>query len=211
SWKVFWSNTEKRKFFFYLAPFQAAVFVSSPFVTPYMLAQVRMDYGTYMTAIGILFVGKILALMILDRYRTNISGFSLLLFGAAAIVPLPGLWSVSTHHVFILVLQLFSGLAWACVEVGLALIFFKDIKQEEKVPMLTVYNLLNSVAIILGTYIGGKVLWYFGEKLTSYHAVFLLGSFTRAFSFLPLFQHIRRQQEVLAPPQVEKQAVNSLI
>lgn len=39
SWKVFWRGQHKKKFFAYLVPFQIAVYVSSPFVTPYMLAQ----------------------------------------------------------------------------------------------------------------------------------------------------------------------------
>jgi hypothetical protein len=84
-------------------------------------------------------------------------------------------------------------MAWAFVEVGLSLIFFKDLKQEEKVPMLTVYNLLNSMAIILGTYIGGKVLWVLGEKVSSYYAVFILGSFARAAGFYPLYRYVKTQ------------------
>lgn len=193
SWKVFWANSSKRQFFFYLAPFQAAVFVSSPFVTPYMLAQVKMNYGSYMTAIGILFVGKILTLTLIDRFRQNASGFSLLVFGAGAIVPLPAMWAVSSDLYFVCFLQLLSGMAWAFVEVGLALIFFKDLKQEEKVPMLTVYNLLNSMAIILGTYVGGKVLWVLGEKVSSYYTVFILGSFARAAGFYPLYRYVKTQ------------------
>lgn len=193
SWKVFWANTSKRQFFFFLAPFQAAVFVSSPFVTPYMLAQIKMDYGTYMTAIGILFIGKILALTLIDRFRGNTSGFNLLVFGAGAIVPLPAMWAVSSDPYFIFFLQFISGLAWAFVEVGLSLIFFKDLKQEEKVPMLTVYNLLNSLAIILGTYIGGKFLWFFGEKLSSYYMVFILGTVTRFAGFIPLYRYVKTQ------------------
>ncbi|WP_413944611.1 MFS transporter [Bdellovibrio sp. HCB-162] len=204
SWKVFWANTSKRRFFFFLAPFQAAVFVSSPFVTPYMLAQIKMDYGTYMTAIGILFVGKILALSLIDRFRGNTSGFSLLVLGAGAIVPLPAMWAVSSNSVFIFALQFVSGLAWAFVEVGLSLIFFKDLKQEEKVPVLTVYNLLNSLAIILGTYIGGKFLWFFGEKITSYYMVFVLGSVARFAGFLPLYFYVKTQMGTLSESTVQE-------
>lgn len=193
SWKVFWANKSKRQFFFYLVPFQAAVFVSSPFVTPYMLAQVKMDYGTYMAAIGILFIGKVMALTMIERFRGSASGVSLFMFGASAIVPLPALWAFSSHVYFIFFLQLLSGLAWAFVEVGLSLIFFKDLKHEEKIPVLMVYNLLNSVAIILGTFVGGKFLWFFGEKISSYYMVFILGSVSRAAGFLPLYLYTKSQ------------------
>lgn len=193
SWKVFWLNKEKRQFFFFLAPFQAAVFISSPFVTPYFLAQVKLDYGSYMTAIGLLFVGKILASFLIERYKGQVSSFRLLMFGAGAIVPLPAFWVLSTQPYFIFVLQVLNGLSWACVEVGLSLIFFKDIKQEEKVPVLTVYNLLNSIAIILGTALGAKILFFFGEKISTYYAVFLLGSLTRGLGFIPLYLYMKNQ------------------
>ncbi|MGZ3768659.1 MAG: MFS transporter [Bdellovibrio sp.] len=191
SWKVFWANKPKRQFFFFLAPFQAAIFISSPFVTPYFLAQVKLDYGSYMGAIGLLFVGKILALTLIDKFRGQASGFSLLLFGAGAIVPLPALWIISKHTYFIFGLQFLNGLAWAFVEVGLSLIFFADIKQEEKVPVLTVYNLLNSLAIILGTIVGAKILFFFGQTIGSYSAVFLLGSLARGLGFIPLYRYMK--------------------
>lgn len=197
SWKVFWANKKKRQFFFFLAPFQAAVFVSSPFVTPYMLAQVKMDYGTYMVAIATLFIGKIISLYTIERFRGNASGFRLLVFGAAAIIPAPAMWSLSSSPGFIFALQFYSGLAWAFVEVGLSLIFFKDLENEEKIPVLTVYNLMNSLAIILGTFVGGKFLWLFGEKISSYYAVFVLGSVVRAISFIPLYRFVRSQLLVL--------------
>lgn len=200
SWKVFWSNTSKRRFFFFLAPFQAAVFVSSPFVTPYFLAQIKLDYGTYMTAIGLLFVGKILALMLIERFRGQSSGLNLLMFGAGAIVPLPMFWLVSKHAYFIFGMQLLNGLAWAFVEVGLSLIFFSDIKQEEKVPVLTVYNLLNSLAIIIGTLLGAKILMVFGENTSTYYAVFVLGSLARALGFIPLYRYMKDQSLVNTEP-----------
>lgn len=205
SWKVFFANSEKRKFFFFLVPFQAAVFVSSPFVTPYFLAQMKMDYGTYMVAIALLFIGKILAVTVIERYKKHASGFHLLLFGAGAVIPLPTLWALSSSSYYIFFLQVLNGLAWAFVEVGLSLIFFKDLKQEEKIPVLTVYNLLNSLAIIVGTYFGGKILWIFGEKMSSYYIVFAVGSLSRAGAFIPLYRYVKGQG--LAPLQPSSHSV----
>lgn len=187
SWQVFWKNQEKRRFFFRLAPFQAAVFVSSPFVTPYMLAQVKMDYSQFMIATALLFIGKAFTTVAIEKFKGSTSGLNLFIFGAATIAPLPMLWAVSDTVEFIYALQLVSGLLWAFVEVGLALIFFKDLKHEEKVPILTVYNLLNSVAIILGTYVGGKILWLLGEQFSSYQVLFALAGVARFGGFLPLY------------------------
>lgn len=186
SWKTFWNNTEKRKFFFYLAPFQAAVFVSSPFVTPFMLAQLQMNYQQYMTAIALLFVGKTICMYLIEKHRRDISGTSMFVLGALLIIPFPMCWAFTTSVWASYLIQLGSGFAWAFVEVGLALIFFKDIKNEEKVPILTVYNLLNSVAIICGTLLGGKLLWLMGESLKSYQQLFVIAALFRLSALLPL-------------------------
>lgn len=200
SWAVFWKNKSKRQFFLRLVPFQMAVFISSPFVAPYMIAQVKMDYGTYMIAIGLLFVGKILTLALVDRFKASTSGAKLFMFGAAAIAPLPVMWAVSSDITFIYILQFVSGMTWACVEVGLSLIFFKDLRQEEKVPVTTIYNLLNSIAIILGTFVGGKILWYFGQQdFHSYSFVFVAGAIGRLASTWPLYRYFRAQSAEYVP------------
>lgn len=200
SWAVFWKNKSKRQFFLRLVPFQMAVFISSPFVAPYMIAQVKMDYGTYMIAIGLLFVGKILTLALVDRFKASTSGAKLFMFGAATIAPLPAMWAVSSDITFIYILQFVSGMTWACVEVGLSLIFFKDLRQEEKVPVTTIYNLLNSVAIILGTFVGGKILWYFGQQdFHSYAFVFVAGAVGRLASTWPLYRYFRAQAGEYVP------------
>ncbi len=194
SWAVFWNNESKRRFFLRLVPFQAAVFISSPYVAPYLLAQIKMDYGHYMMAIGLMFVGKILALTIIDRFRSTTSGMRLFIFGAAAIAPLPAMWAVSQDLNFIYALQFVSGMSWACCEVGLSLVFFKDLKQEEKVPMTTIYNLLNSLAIIVGTFIGGKILWHFGEHGVSYVFMFVIGGLARLVSVWPIYRLVKSQE-----------------
>lgn len=198
SWVVFWRNKSKRQFFLRLVPFQMAVFISSPFVAPYMIAQVKMNYGTYMVAIGVMFVGKIITLSIIDKFKSHMSGAKLFMVGAAAIAPLPAMWAVSQDIYFIYALQFVSGMTWACCEVGLSLIFFKDLRHDEKVPVTTVYNLLNSLAIIFGTFIGGKILSVFGQNIHSYAFVFVAGSAGRLLAAWPLYRYYRAQvpQEV---------------
>ena len=200
SWSVFWRNKSKRQFFLRLVPFQMAVFISSPFVAPYMIAQVHMDYGTYMVAIGLLFVGKIITLSIIDRFKSYMSGSKLFMMGAAMIAPLPAMWAISQDIHFIYVLQFVSGMTWACCEVGLSLIFFKDLRHEEKVPVTTVYNLLNSLAIIVGTFIGGKILSSLGQNLHSYAFVFVAGSGGRLLAAWSLYRYYRSTQQTLETP-----------
>jgi len=131
SWKVFWRGQHKKKFFAYLVPFQIAVYTSSPFVTPYMLAQMKMNYGQYMIAIASLFVGKIISLSILQSFKTNFDGNKVMILGLILVSPLPALWAVNESTAFIIALQTISGMGWACFEIGLSLLFFKDLRPDE--------------------------------------------------------------------------------
>lgn len=186
SWKIFWRHKVKRKFFLLLIPFQASVFITAPFVPPYMLSKAKMDYGSFMIAVGLLFIGKILSLEVVNRFKGKFSGQRLFLIGAMTIAPLPMAWAFSTNHLFIFFLQFISGMAWACVEVGLSMIFFNDLAEEEKVPVVTFYNFINSLAIIIGTFVGGRLLWTLGESLKAYYILFFVGGFFRLLFAGPL-------------------------
>lgn len=191
SWRVFWGSPEKRGFFLALVPYMMAVYVSSPFVTPYFLAQLQLDYGAYMIAIAALMIGKIVTLTWVSRRTDDIGGRRLFIFGALAVAPGPALWWLSTSYGFVLALQFVSGMAWACLEVGLALIFVRDLAPEEKVPVLTIYNLLNAAAIVVGTLLGGWLLSLLGEHFRGYWLLFALGGAMRILFAYPLWRRVR--------------------
>lgn len=197
TWRIFWGTPIKRGFFLLQFCYMAAVYVSAPFVTPYFLAQLKLDYGAYMIAIAALMVGKIVALRFLQHRqeagRTS-SGLQIFMAGIVWVAPGPILWAVSSHYAFVLGLQFASGMAWAFLEVGLSLIFFKDLSADEKIPVLTTYNLLNSAAMILGTFVGGILLSFWGENVRGYLLIFALSGFLRIFISRFLVRQCRRWQ-----------------
>lgn len=196
SWKMFWRGKHKKKFFAYLVPFQIAVFISAPFVTPYMLARLQMNYGQYMVAIAALMVGKIISLSLIQRARTSVDAFRIMITGLILISPMPALWALGESFNYIVMLQIISGIGWAFFEVGLALVFFHDLTPEEKVPVLTIYNLLNSVAIIAGTFLGARVLAMFGEEKSVYWGLFLAGAVLRILFCIPVVRQSRRWKKI---------------
>lgn len=196
SWKVFWRGQHKKKFFTYLLPFQIAVYVSSPFVTPYMLAQLKMNYRQYMIAIAAFMVGKIISLSVLQSFKTNFDGFKVMTAGLVLVSPLPALWALSESYSYIVALQIVSGMGWACIEIGLSLLFFKDLRQDEKVPVLTIYYLLNSLAIIVGTFLGARVLSYFGEDKHVYWGLFAGGAMLRVIFCIPVVKQSRNWKKI---------------
>lgn len=193
SWKVFWSHQGKRKFFRSLFMFQFAVFVSAPFVVPFWLAQLNVNYHDYMIAIASLFIGKIVCTWFVESQRWNPR--SMFTMGCFIISPLPLLWIFAQQPQLIWVLQFVSGVGWGLVEVGLALVFFKHLNSHERVPFLTVYNLLNSIAMVLGTVAGSQILVHGNPNMTTYAIVFSLGAVLRLILFVPLRDSIADHQD----------------
>jgi MFS family permease len=196
SWSLFWQGQHKKKFFTYLVPFQMAIYMSAPFVTPYMLAQMKMNYGQYMVAIAALMFGKIISLSFMQRAKSNFDGFKIMMVGLVVISPLPAMWALSEAFYFVVALQILSGMGWACFEVGLSLVFFQDLRPDEKVPVLTIYNLLNSVAIIVGTFLGAKLLSLLGEAKSSYWILFAVGSALRIIFCVPVVLQSHRWKKI---------------
>ncbi len=185
--RLFLATGVKRKFLLSFFPLQIAVYLSSPFVTPYLLAQVKLDYASYMGALAAALVGKFLMMTAIQNRQDSIEPFKLFIWGLILICPSPILWGLGQSYSYIVFLQFMAGMAWACYEVGLSLIFFREIKSEEKIPLLTVYNILSATGIIVGTALGGKLLMMFGMTKTGYLMVFAIGGllrFTFAFSMI---------------------------
>lgn len=199
--KTFIQNNERGEFFKYLIPFQVVLFLTSPYVTPYLLAQKNFEYGDYMITIAALFVGKIVSTLWVQFKKNKYDGLQVFAFGALSVSPLPAFWSIIDSTMASYLLQFISGLGWGFFEIGLALIFYKDLSQKEKVNILTIYNFMNSVSMIIGGYFGAKILWYFDKTISSYHFLFILGSVLRVLIVIPLLLHVYKwRQKRMHPP-----------
>lgn len=209
TWQVFFKSPDKRVFFLKLFPFILSVYISAPFVTPYMLKQLNMNYGDFMIAIVALLVGKIMASFWLEKNKNNRTPFQIFSWGVVSICPAPLGWIFSDHLIYIVGLQILSGFAWGLYEVGLTLIFFNNLRSEEKVSSITIYNLINSVGIILGTLLGA--LFLNATKLDHLHYVmlFAMAAFFRLVTavFLVKDKSQMTRQPQVHPDNIKQRAV----
>jgi MFS family permease len=182
----------------YLIGTTTAVMIAGPFFTPYMLGELHLTYSAYMSLIGAAFVSKILALPILGRLATRHGSHWLLRAGGAGIVPISGLWLVSENYTYLLALQFVSGVVWAAHELGSFLMFFEEIRGDERTSLLASFNLVNAAAIVAGSLVGGAILHWTGESLRGYHWVFALSVAARVLT-LPLLGRLGVRAPVTQP------------
>ncbi len=167
------------RFVVFLLAMQVAVHISGPWFTPFMLSIRKLTWLEYMLLITLGFLGKILALNRAAVIATRFGASRLLWIGSIGIVPMSSLWLVSQSVVWLGCVQVFSGIMWGCYELAVLLHFFGRIPQSRRVAVLTLYNLGNSAALVLGSCLGGAMLSLLGTGYTSWLMVFLASSVVR--------------------------------
>lgn len=201
-----------RRFFGFLFIFYVFIFFSSPFVSPFLLKKLNFDYADFMWIIGSLFIGKMIGFSVLkgsffvgrilggsrlqERW-TQMSSKKIFFIGAIGISPLPLLWGTIHSFSGAVMLQVVSGFAWSMFESGLAQIFFAELKKEEKITVITLFNFFYASAVVLGSLIGASCLRAGHEYIEAYHMVFLVGSILRVLLVAGFYWMTRQHRELL--------------
>jgi MFS family permease len=163
----------------YLLVFQLSVWVAAPYFTPYMLGPLDLSYAEFTWLTASAFLARVLVLPTLGRVARRFGTRRLLATASLGIVPLPALWLVSDSFVWLFLLQLLSGAAWAGFELASLLSFFERIPAHGQASVLTVYNLANALAIVGGSAIGGWLLSFDGPGVDGFVIVLIVSCVAR--------------------------------
>jgi len=170
----------------FFAAMQFAVFVSGPFFTPFMLRSMGIDYWSFMFLIVLGYVGRVLTLQLAGEVARRWGTGRLLWLGSIGLIPLAGLWWFYDSFLFLIVIQLLGGVAWGFYELAMSLVFMELIPRVHRPRILSMFGLLNAVAMVGGSLVGGLVLQLMDNQVGGFMTVFLLSTVLRALS-LALF------------------------
>jgi len=197
-----WKNPDYRSFFGFLFLFHVVIFTSGPFVTPYFLEKLQLNYNGYMLSLAALLLAKIAVLPLVGPLMRKYGVKRVFFWGALGIAPVPALWPLSNELWFVMCLQAVSGAFWGLFEVALTVTFFNQIHPKQKILILTVYNFFNASAVIIGSLIGGHILKYFNASYGSYALIFVLGATLRCVVAGTFFYKIRNRKDLLSESEV---------
>ncbi len=172
-------NENSGRLLMYLAAVQVAAQIAGPYFTPFMFQKLGHNYTQYVTLISIAFLAKVIMLPVWGQMAHRIGPHKLLWIGGMGIVPMAAAWVVSDALPWLALVQVGAGIFWAAYELAFFLLFFDAIAVEERTSLLTVYNLINSVAFVIGALIGGTILTILGTSYAGYLTIFLLSSLAR--------------------------------
>lgn len=178
--KIFFQN---KKFFSTYGLFNGSLFLSTPYVTGYLLTIRHTSYFQFMLITASLFAGKIMTTYLLNLKKNPPSPMRLMAVGGMLGAPLPFLWPFCENVESMYALNFTSGMSWALWEIGLSLIFFKNIPAQSKIETITLYNTVGIATQMVGTAIGALLIRYVFKY--DYTTVFIFAGIIRFLCVLP--------------------------
>lgn len=173
------AGSSERLLLYFLAV-QVAVQISGPYFSPFMLGQLRISYLDYVGLLATSFVAKILMLPFCGQFAGRFGVRRLLWVGGIGIIPCSGLWLYAHLYWQLVLIQFIAGAVWAAYELAMFLMFFEAAHRDERTSILTMFNLANAVALVIGALIGGSLLKLLGQSHEAYLVLFAVSSFARA-------------------------------
>lgn len=164
----------------YFLAVQVAVQISGPYFTPYILGQLHVSYLDFMLLLATSFIAKIVALPACGRFAYRFGARRLVWLGGIGIIPVSGMWIYAHTFWQIVLIQFIAGVVWAAYELAMFLLFFETVRREERTCVLTLFNLGNAVALVVGALCGGALLKALGEHPEAYLTLFAVSSVVRA-------------------------------
>jgi MFS family permease len=178
-----------------LAVMTFSAHVAVPYFTPFMLQDLALSYAQFTILNGAVVLTRILSSSYWGEVAESYGNRRALQAAALLVAPLPGLWVVSGRFDYLLCLQFLAGFAWAGFELAAFLNLFDCTEERNRAQVLSLYNLANGLAIVLGTAVGGVVLSHFGTS--GYAHVFIASAILRGVTVLIFAKGVgvRREHE----------------
>ena len=168
----------------YMVALQVGVQMSHPYFAPYTLGELGFSYAQYMALVAVMFASKAALLPWLGLLAQRFGAVRLLWLAGVCMVLVPLAWIAGASFGLLVVAQILAGGAWAAYELSQLLLFFETIHEEERISMLTTFNVANSISMLTGSLAGGAILHGLGKDHGGYMILFALSAGLRAAAWL---------------------------
>jgi MFS family permease len=191
----FLGETRKRnlgRFILFVASFQFAVYLATPFLVIYMLRDLHLSYMFYAMIFSTEFVAKVLFAPFWGRYADKSGNLKVMRFVSLAIPFVPLFWLASHNVLYLVLIQLFSGICWAGFELCSSNFIYEAAPQGKRLKYISYYKALSTLFMALGALVGACLLGIVRPVL-GYNilALFVLSGVLRLAVTMVMFPKIR--------------------
>lgn len=183
------AQSAESKLIVYMLIVQATTQIGIPFLTPYMLHDLRLSYDRYVYLLAAGYLGRVVSQPLFGRWAHRHGTRHLMWIGGIAIAPVGLLWLPYPGWPYLLFVQFVTGVAFAAYELATLLLLIESLPQHLRTSIMTTYNFLNALATVGGSLAGGAILRAAGEDHRAYLLVFGVSTLMRLASW-PLLRTV---------------------
>ena len=186
-------KTNYGHFVIYLSLFKFATNIAAPFFAVYMLRELNFSYLQFTAVIASELVASFIAIGFWGRLIDD-RGTKQALYITGMLTPLiPFLWLFSKNFYYLMILELFSGAAWAGFNLSSSNFIFDAVKPENRVRCIAYYKCFESISLFAGAALGGFLInnlpaWIFASTIL---LVFLISGILRLLASLALLPALK--------------------
>src|SRR5579863_40347 len=198
------SRSNFGRFVLYVALMHFSVQVSSPFISPYLLRDLKFSYFQFMAVAGAAVVAQFLTMNSWGRVADHFGNKRVLHLSGLLLPLIPPLWLVTANFYALLLIQMLAGFAWAGFSLAMGNYILDVVTPPKRARCAALYNCANAIGIFVGASLGGALSrWLPGEiQFGRFHLtlasnlllLFPLSALLRLVAsllFLPTFREVR--------------------
>lgn len=180
------------RFILFVALFQFAVYLATPFFVIYMLRDLHLNYMVYAMIFSAEFVAKVMIATLWGRYADKSGNLKVMRIVSFAIPFVPLLWLVSQNVFYLVLVQLFSGACGAGFELCSSNFIYEAAPQGKRLKYIAYYKALSTFFMALGALAGAYLLGIVRPVL-GYNilALFLLSGVLRLAVTMVMFPRLK--------------------
>lgn len=192
------------KFTIYSALVQLATHAAAPFITLYMLRDLRWTYFQFTVSTTVFILVQALAYYPLGKMGDRFGNRRVLQLSGFMISFLPVLWIFSKNFGYLLFVQFLAGLAWAAFSTSTANFIFDAVTPPKRPRCFAYYNVLSNLGTFVGATLGGflsfhlpshvSFLGFSWSPFSSLYFLFMASGFLRfvfALIFIPMIREVK--------------------
>src|SRR3989344_356317 len=202
---TFWQFIKKAPFnnfgrftiYFTLINFTANI--ASPFFTVYMLKSLNFSYAQYTIAGFVSAISGLLIMSQIGKIGDKYGNISIIKISGFLIPFVPLLWLLTKNFYLILLIQVFSGIAWAAFNLSSSNFYFDSTSPQRRAACLTYLNVLTGIGVFLGGILGGYLSTTIKLNFDSILVLFIISGILRlatSLIFIPMLKEIRDTPKV---------------
>ncbi len=142
------------RFVFFVALMSFAVQTAAPFFATYMLRDLHFSYIQYTVALGAMVVTQFLAMRRWGPFADSYGNRMVLRITGAVLPVIPILWLFSPNFIYIIIIQVISGLAWAGWTLSSSNFIFDAVSPPKRARCAAYLTFFNSMGVFVGAMTG---------------------------------------------------------